>query len=129
MMNYDEFEDYMETKFPEYFGEGKRYGGFAVREGWFQLVDELCSNIRTYELNEDRPPITIRQIKEKLGGFRFYCDGADDNIYALIRQAEIAASETCEDCGILGKHRSIGGWLSTLCDEHYEERKKRDAEY
>lgn len=122
MNKYDEFEDYMERKFPEYFGEGKHYGGFCVSEGWFQLVDQLCSTIRIYEIQNGRPPIVIDQIKEKLGGFRFYCTGAGPRIMDYIRQAEETANKTCEDCGKEGKRRSIEGWLATLCDEHYDKR-------
>lgn len=63
-MNYDEFEKHMTEKYPRYFGEGKRYGGFAISEGWYPIIEALVSQIdhytkwkrstRTYQLRLDR---------------------------------------------------------------------------
>lgn len=47
-MNHEEFEKHMAEKYPRYFGEGKRYGGFAIGEGWYQIIDSLMSNIDHY---------------------------------------------------------------------------------
>jgi hypothetical protein len=47
-MNYEEFEKHMAEKYPRYFGEGKRYGGFAIGEGWYQIIESLVGNIDHY---------------------------------------------------------------------------------
>jgi hypothetical protein len=47
-MNYEQFEKHMAEKYPRYFGEGKRYGGFAIGEGWYQIIESLVGNIDHY---------------------------------------------------------------------------------
>lgn len=47
-MNYEEFDKYMAEKYPRYFGESQRYGGFAIGKGWYQIIDSLMSNIDHY---------------------------------------------------------------------------------
>lgn len=63
-MNYEEFEKYMAEKYPRYFGEGKHYGGFAIGEGWYPIIEALVAqadhytkwkrNQRAYELKRQR---------------------------------------------------------------------------
>ena len=63
-MTYEEFEKHMAEKFPRYFGEEKRYGGFAIGEGWYPIIEALVAQIdhytqwkrrtRTYDLRLDR---------------------------------------------------------------------------
>jgi hypothetical protein len=63
-MQYEEFEKMMAEKFPRQFGEGKRYGGFAIGEGWYHIIHQLMSeidhytkwrrNMRAYDLRLDR---------------------------------------------------------------------------
>ena len=45
---HDTFAKKMAEKFPRYFGEGKRYGGFAIGEGWYPIIDSLVGNIDHY---------------------------------------------------------------------------------
>ena len=45
---YDTFSAKMTEKFPRYFGEGKRYGGFAIGEGWYPIIETLVSEIDHY---------------------------------------------------------------------------------
>lgn len=45
---HDAFADKMAEKFPRYFGEGKRYGGFAIGEGWYDIIEALVSEIDHY---------------------------------------------------------------------------------
>jgi hypothetical protein len=47
-MNYDDFEKHMKEKYPRYFGEGKQYGGFAIGEGWYHIIESLIANIHHY---------------------------------------------------------------------------------
>jgi hypothetical protein len=48
IMTYEQFEKHMAEKYPRYFGEGKRYGGFAIGEGWYPIIESLVSNIDHY---------------------------------------------------------------------------------
>ena len=138
---YDNFAKQMEEKYPKML-VGK-YGGFAIGEGWWQIVDSLMANIQHYidssitshewDIKNDKenirpvvPQVTVAQIKEKFGGLRFYYDGGDEYIHGLVSMAESWAGIACEECGGIGERRS-GGWIRTLCDKHeaeYQERLK-----
>jgi hypothetical protein len=144
MDKYETFENEMKGKFPEMFS--KPYGGFAVGEGWWPILKELCSQINSYtkwrngtresllkdnpydhEIPDAIPQVVIAQVKEKFGGLRFYYDGGDSHISGMVRMAEIWAGHTCETCGKPGTIRH-GGWIRTLCDEHEEERQQQMKE-
>ena len=45
---HDAFAAKMAEKFPRYFGEGKRYGGFSIGEGWYPIIEALVGNIDHY---------------------------------------------------------------------------------
>lgn len=45
---HDIFAKKMEEKFPRYFGETTRYGGFAIGEGWYPIIESLIGNIDHY---------------------------------------------------------------------------------
>lgn len=126
---YDAFAKRMEEKYPKMFSQP--YGGFAVGEGWWPILQALCSNIQHYlnwknKDSEVVPQVVVAQIKEKFGGLRFYYDGGDDRIQGMVSMAESWADKSCEICGKPGTRRS-GGWIRTLCDEHEAERQQRLA--
>jgi hypothetical protein len=128
---YDAFAKQMEERFPKMFAES--YGGFACGEGWWSIIELLCSNIQHHidwknKQLEVVPQVTVAQIKEKFGGLRFYYNGGDDEIRGMVRIAEAWASRSCEECGAPGKSRQ-GGWIKTLCDHHEAERQQRKKEY
>ena len=127
---YDAFVAELESKYPEMFSEP--YGGVAIGEGWWPIIQALCGQIHhhvkwkneqrdKYKRGEGCPPVIVRQIKEKFGGLRFYYDGGDDMVDGMVRMAESWAARSCEVCGHPGKARE-GGWIRTLCDKHEAER-------
>lgn len=117
--------------------------------GWYDLVHVLCLGIEEI-LGEDCPEFQVKQIKEKLGGLRFYfaLSGSEDfyidvhsedGFETIIKRAASAPSKmasirqlvelacegsraTCQMCGALGSQRFIGGRLTALCDEHHAEK-------
>ena len=138
---YDEFVAKLEAKHPEMFANP--YGGVAVGEGWWPIIEALCMQIDSYtkwknntreallkdnpynhKIPDQVPQVVVAQIKEKFGGLRFYYEGGDDHISGMVRMAESWAARSCEECGKPGKSRS-GGWIRTLCDEHEAERQAR----
>lgn len=138
---YDAFSKRMEETFPKMFSEP--YGGFAIGEGWWPIIEALCKQIQSHTdwTNERRAAlkkdnqynlkipkavqqVQVRQIKEKLGGLRFYYDGGDPEIAGMVRMAESWAACTCETCGNKGTRYS-NGWLRTLCEVHEAERQER----
>jgi hypothetical protein len=127
---YEVFAKRMEDRYPKMFAG--RYGGFAVGEGWWPIIESLCANIQSHidwwNKNHEKhpvvPQVTVEQIKEKFGGLRFYYQGGDDTIQGMVRMAEAWADASCEECGAPGTRRS-GGWVRTLCDHHEEQRQER----
>lgn len=45
---HDTFAKKMAEKYPRYFGDDKRYGGFAIGEGWYHIIESLISQIDNY---------------------------------------------------------------------------------
>lgn len=128
--NYEQFVKQLESEYPKMFTH--KYGGVAVGEGWWPIIQSLCRNIQyhidwkqeqkeKYNRGEGCEQVVVTQIKEKFGGLRFYYDGGDEYINGLVTMAESWAARTCEECGVPGKQRS-GGWIRTLCDHHEAER-------
>lgn len=60
------------------------------------------------------------QVKEKLGGLRFYMMSSTEEMEKLIDEAEALCYQTCETCGKPGVCREDLGWIQTLCDSHYQ---------
>jgi len=89
---------------------------FECSDGWFSLIDRLCSTIQYYvDISGENQP-TALQLKEKFGALRFYLDEADTTIQDLVHAYEGISRCVCEDCGNKGKIRK-GGWLKVRCDE------------
>ena len=97
----------------------KEAGFFCIGPGWYGLVKELIEN--AIAAGWDRQ---ICQVKEKFGGLRFYINGAPEEVWALIREAEEKSYEICEECGEPGELRQTG-WYRTLCDKHNAERNNK----
>jgi hypothetical protein len=100
--------------------------GFECGDGWYNILDQLCNNIQHYidwknRKEEIVPQVVAEQVKEKFGTLRFYYRGGDDYIEGMVRMADSMSSILCEKCGATGKQR-YGGWIRTLCDEHYNQK-------
>ena len=110
--------------------------GFDCGDGWYDLIDTLCSHIQNHVDNqirqqeykfkrgeidpedyqsEDCFQVVAAQVKEKFGGLRFYVDGADDEVRGMIEMAEGMSYKICEDCGNRGSIRKTD-WHRTMCD-------------
>ena len=99
--------------------------GIECGDGWFVIIDRLsCALEKEIELHISRGVDNthwprVAQIKEKLGGLRFYVNGQiSDQLRSQILQAVDDVGEsyrTCEQCGAVGKPRD-GSWKHTYCD-------------
>jgi hypothetical protein len=117
----EEHVNYLKEVYPELYKD-KKYGGFAVGDGWFDIINMMSRNIQSHlRWKPEVPPVEVQQVKEKFGTLRFYYQGGDDYIRGLTSMAEAMSEVTCQECGKPGKLRQ-GGWMVTLCDQHYEER-------
>ena len=114
-------------------------------DGWYGLVDELCTAIESVLGSVDCASFEVVQVKEKYGALRFYfaLAGAQDHfvdfptgaglrtfvrrvegppkmdaIRQLVEEAAKASSTTCQTCGAPGQRLVQGGWVATLCAQH-----------
>lgn len=96
-----------------------------VGPGWRPLVRAAVQIIT-------REGGVIMQVKEKFGGLRIYFHSRDTtpgvNLNDVADAAELLAWGLCEECGEAGTLRVDLSWLKTLCNEHYEERKKQHGQ-
>ena len=103
------------------------YYGFSCDDGWFNIIDSLCSVLQNHVENEryrhkelsdekfdEKFQIVAAQVKEKFGGLRFYIDNSSDFASGAISAAESMSLVTCECCGNPGKSNG-GGWVRTRC--------------
>ena len=144
LVPYEAFAKRMEEKYPEMLT--KPYGGFAIGEGWWPIIETLCGQISSYtkwrnntreallkdnpynhKIPDAVPQVTVAQIKEKFGGLRFYYSGGDDEISGMVRMAESWAAHTCETCGAPATKQTTG-WIKTVCDKHFDEIEARKKE-
>jgi hypothetical protein len=76
------------------------YLGFTHGDGWFDLVWQLCEQIEPIVLAEPGPePFEVYQVKEKLGGLRFYNNHPSERIEQLCTEAAVRSFHVCEICG------------------------------
>lgn len=92
--------------------------GFECGDGWYDLLYELC-----VEIKDTNPPddFIVLQVKEKFGGLRFYVGAATDEVFNIIERYEQKSETVCEECGSAGRTRNRGTWLKTLCEKHAKE--------
>jgi hypothetical protein len=119
--------------------------GFECGDGWFNILDQLCSQIQHHidwkerqrevvirlnskatseeirEVPKEISQVVAEQVKEKYGTLRFYYDGGDERISGMVTLAEGMSEVTCEQCGAPGLSRH-GGWVRTLCETHYQQK-------
>jgi len=118
-----DWADKIISKYPAIFSEVKY---IEAPEGWASIIDRLCCvvdlYVRSYVPEELRDQIFVKQIKEKFGTLRVYFSHTIPFIDGAIRMAEDFSGTICQWCGKVGEQHSINGWISTLCEEHYQQR-------
>jgi len=80
----------------------------------YGLTKRKPCHCRKYKANHP----CASQVKEKLGGLRFYMTHSSVEIEKHIDEAEAKSYKTCEECGQDGELRNDAGWLTTLCETH-----------
>jgi hypothetical protein len=126
MLMRDELQQRLVDRWPTWFSIGgdPRYTsmhfGFQHGDGWFDLLWRLCERLEPVVAAAEKKtgrPFELLQVKEKIGGLRFYANSKNEAISTLIEAAEIESFFTCEVCGQPGKPQG-GSRIQTLCDEH-----------
>jgi len=101
--------------------------GFSCGDGWYWLIDQLCSNL---QWNTDRnnregkyPQVIASQVKEKFGGLCFYVQSATPEQYAVINFAESMSYHICESCGTTENMGRTTGWIRNICENCSKDQK------
>ena len=114
--------------------------GFECGNGWFNILDQLMSNIqhhidwnnqnfeKGYKQYKQVAQVTLDQVKEKFGTLRFYYTGGDDAIDGMVRMAESMSGVTCEECSAPAQTHGPG-WIRTICEPCETKRETERAEY
>lgn len=102
--------------------------GFEHDDGWYQLVENLLNLAKerraAWTGDANKNPFapgrfSVRQVKQKMAGLRFYYVGGDEEFERAVREAEKASLLMCEVCGEAGKvDRNNRGAYKTLCEKH-----------
>ena len=135
-------DKYLCQKYPKIFADRHKpmnetcmCWGLAVNEGWFYLIDTLCSSIqqhidsRNTDVDEGYdwavklgkiPQVVFDQVKEKFSALRIYYHGGDEYIRGLVDFTESLSYSICEECGRMDEEvgRNTKGWIVTTCREH-----------
>ncbi|CAD6531771.1 hypothetical protein LMG27952_02620 [Paraburkholderia hiiakae] len=86
-------------------------------DGWFDLLDKLCSSLHNETTQNGALQVIASQVREKFGGLRFGAGPANERQRGMIDMAEAISSRICEVCGHRGK--TIGpAWFRTRCEAH-----------
>ena len=113
-MNRDKWRE-LQGQFPEL-----KVAAYAeCGDGWYGIIQDTFRDLSGYGFSG-----TVVQVKEKFGLLRIYLDHPEwtqDDTRKLCGDrcslTETLSETTCEACGDgTAKRRTIGGWLSTLCD-------------
>lgn len=93
-MEYEEFEKRMAEKYPRYCGEHAHFGGYAIGEGWYDIIEALIGqidsytkwrrNMRAYDLRLNRAFMNGRDALLK-----FLCKGKEPTLWDEERADEI----------------------------------------
>ena len=96
--------------------------GICCRDGWYDLIDSLCSLLQWDIDKNGEPQIEAIQVKEKYGSLRFYTNGETKKQYGYINFAEYFSTHICECCGSNKNVKQTEGWITTLCEDCMKKR-------
>lgn len=135
----EEFDKYMCSTYPDLFRDRNKpmsetcmCWGFDVGNGWYDLLDNLCKELKEIE-NLTGIEIIVDQVKEKLGGLRFYTTPFFTNakitdpekqkmwcdiIYGAIDRVENRSYTICASCGeFYSGQITVGHWIYDICEK------------
>jgi len=107
--------------------------GFSCGDGWYNLIDTLCSSLQWDTDKNDYPQVIADQVKEKFGELRFHyhTERGDVSVdvfsYDARKRGIIEgkidfachmSGNICEECGSTNnvKNEPLNGWYKTLCE-------------
>lgn len=92
--------------------------GFECLDGWFGIIDTLCSLIENHQSRGSASRFRIYRIREKFGLLEVNYAHPDRYIQGLVDMASAMSGQICEVCSQNARINESGDWLSTRCPEH-----------
>ena len=88
----------MSADSPRYFGEGQRYGGFAIGAGWFPIIESLIRQIDSYtKWKRNGRAYELRIMRAKAKGrdavLKFVCKGRQQRTWDEERVDDIMVDD------------------------------------
>lgn len=105
------------------YGHFRKHPGQAVEWQDWQISEAKRVMDTGVEVPEAVRQVVATQVKEKYGTLRFYYDGGDDTVDAMVQFAESFSGKICEICGDPAEVRGEGGggWVATRCALHAQD--------
>jgi len=103
------------------------FWGFDCDDGWYTLIDTLCTALQQETDSGNAPQVVATQVKEKYGGLRFYVHSASQRQMAMIDFAESLSERTCEICSFPGTQNQ-DDWVRTRCKGHNDPPNRKEPE-
>src|ERR1700733_7980817 len=75
--------------------ETSMHGAIDCGVGWFDLIEALCERLQFGIDHNGHPQVVAVQVKQKMGGLRFYISGGDDEQRAMVDLAEAMSMRIC----------------------------------
>lgn len=112
-------------KFPQIFQErmlpeteSAMCWGLQVGDGWYSLIDALCTQLQRLTDQDGAPQIVATQVKEKFGSLRFHTRESDERQKAMIELAREISVRTCDVCGAPGQVVCMRSMATPRCTDH-----------
>lgn len=108
--------------------------GFCCGNGWYDIIYDISKEIHEFCLKHQLigdSYVRAFQVKQKLGGLRFYIGRPQPpnvlgiELNDIITRGEERAAVTCEVCGAPGQLCEIRNWYNTLCPIHKDQCENR----
>jgi broad specificity phosphatase PhoE len=92
--------------------------GIETGDGWYELIDRLCSRLDEELAHTPDPAFAFEQVKQKFGMLRVYTTPtANARLTELIAEAVGESRTTCEPCGASGATLvTHAGVMRTRCE-------------
>ncbi|MEO7200215.1 MAG: hypothetical protein ABIY56_08375 [Dokdonella sp.] len=92
--------------------------GIECGDGWYELIDTVCSNLMSEVDPAQANPVVIVQIKRKFGGLRIYLRGGSERQHGMVQLANALSQRLCESCGAPASLLIVGRTYRTRCAAH-----------
>jgi len=120
MLMKPELETKLFEKYPKILNGSLIGKHIECNDGWFHLLDHLCTDIQEHsDTHPDIPQTQAFEVrKADDGGLRFFACGGDRYIWSAVIETESKSYNICEVCGEMGSRNYTKSKIECLCKEH-----------